>query len=150
MHLPCFPAAQILEVIIKGFLPDGVFFPHLFAKQWSGPLPGGPTFRSVLEAAFQFYLMSRVFGYYAVGGFAAVLRMVPDGVCPRHSWALGSRVGANGTPFRGGEGGAWVGGLAHIRAGSPPAPFLALGGGGAAGGGLSRKVILWSFTTLTP
>jgi hypothetical protein len=54
-----------------------------------GLLPGGPTFRSVLEAAFQFYLMSRVFGYYAVGGFAAVLRMVPDGV-----WA------ATGLPIR--------------------------------------------------
>eukprot|EP00668_Euglena_longa_P032110 GGOE01041398.1.p1 GENE.GGOE01041398.1~~GGOE01041398.1.p1 ORF type:complete len:348 (+),score=88.99 GGOE01041398.1:70-1044(+) len=41
-------------------------------------LPGGPMFRKLAEAGFNFYLMFRLFGSVPVAATVGVLRMVPD------------------------------------------------------------------------
>lgn len=60
-------------------------------------LPGGPQFRDILEAAFDFWLMLRVFGYWGVSMTMALLRVIPEEVweasgLPISSWHITALV----------------------------------------------------------
>eukprot|EP00667_Euglena_gracilis_P005375 EG_transcript_5413 len=66
---------------VKGALKRWFWFSSVaFGVFLISLLPGGPTFRQLAEAGFNFYLSTSLFGSIAVGATVGALRMVPDEV----------------------------------------------------------------------